>query len=152
VVEWYLPDTIVVAGGSGVTKKEQAFELFTRGKQPNDPEVHALGIKAKTLREYFRLFQKGEGPSSGGSGGDQRPYAGTERAKNLDDSVSVTIAPKTFTMSPTLIWQAREAAIREWGWPADISPEDFLDTFIYIAFKQRGIMLGGYQVIDEKKR
>ena len=141
----------MVANGSGMTKKEQAFELFSQGKQPNDPEVQALGIKAKTLREYFRLFQKGEGPSSGGGSADQRPCAGTERAKDLGDSVSVTITPKTFTMSPTLVWQAREAAIREWGWPADISPEDFLDTFIYIAFKQRGILLGGYQVMTKDK-
>lgn len=130
-----------------MTKKQQAFELFTQGKQPNDPEVQALGIKAKTLREYSRLFQKGERLSSGG-GGNQRLSSGARPTTNLADAAILTISPQTFTMSPTLIWQAREAAIREWGWPPDISPEDFLDTYLYISFKQRGIMLGGYQVTD----
>ena len=72
-------------------------------------------------------------------------------ASTLDDAVSVTITPKTFTMSSILLWQAREAAIREWNWPADITPEDFLDTYLFESFKQRGIILGGYQVIDRKK-
>ncbi len=130
-----------------MTKKEQAFELFTQGKQPNDSEVQALGIKAKTLREYWRLFQKGEGPSSGGSG-NQRLSSGAKPTTNLADAAILTVTPQTFTMSPTLIWQAREAAIREWGWDPAITPEDFLDTHLYYSFKQRGIVLGGYQVTD----
>ena len=130
-----------------MTKKEQAFQLFTQGKQPKDPEVQALGIKAKTLREYWRLFQKGEGPSSGG-GGSQRASGGAKPTTNLADAAILTVSPQTFTMSPTLIWQAREAAIREWGWDPNLSPEDFLDTYLYISFKQRGILLGGYRVID----
>lgn len=34
-------------------KKVQAIELFKQGKQPGDPEVTALGLKPRTLRDYF---------------------------------------------------------------------------------------------------
>jgi len=43
--------------------KKKAFQLFAQGKLPGDPEVQALG-KPKTLREYYRLYQKSQGGSS----------------------------------------------------------------------------------------
>ena len=71
-------------------------------------------------------------------------------AAQLAESTSVMISPKTFQMSSALLWQAREAAIVEWDWDADLSVEDFLDTYLYVSFKQRGIILGGYQVIGKE--
>lgn len=77
----------------------------------------------------------------------RRDGKGIKVAATLAEAQTVTIYPKSFTMSSSLIWQAREAAIREWNWPADITPEDFLDTLIFLSFKAQGILLGGYQII-----
>lgn len=76
--------------------------------------------------------------------------AGVKPAQSLEDASIVAIAPRRFEMTSTILWQARAAAIREWHWPADISPEDFLDTYLFISFKQRGILLGAYQVIGKE--
>jgi hypothetical protein len=121
--------------------KRQAFELFAKGSVPEDPEVQALNIKKKTLREYWRLFLKGQTTS--------RSFSLTN---DPSEAVIVAISPKRFETTSTLLWQGREAAIREWGWPKDITIEDFLDTFIYCAFKERGIILGGYVVQDNQRR
>lgn len=74
----------------------------------------------------------------------------TPRSTTLQGSVRTSILPKAFSMSSTILWQAMNAAINEWGWPADITPEMFLDAYLYISFKQRGIILGGYSVIREE--
>ena len=69
--------------------------------------------------------------------------------KTADDArgtVRVSVIPTAFTMSSTIIWQAMQAAIDCWGWPVNISPEVFLDKYLYTSFKQRGITLGGYTV------
>ena len=131
-------------------KKKQAFNLFIQGKQAKDPEVKALGMKYKTLQEYWRLFQRGERTSSKGK---RLPaaYSDAVPTTNPSEASLVTITPKQFTMSSDILWQARRAAIKEWGWDPNISLEDFLDTYLYISFKQRGIILGGYRVVDEER-
>ncbi|MFH1486989.1 MAG: hypothetical protein ABIH46_13030 [Chloroflexota bacterium] len=72
---------------------------------------------------------------------------GVVPSDNLADAQIVAISPRRVEMSSTLLWQAREAAIKELRWPADISPEDFLDTWLYESFKSIGIILGGYQTL-----
>lgn len=59
------------------------------------------------------------------------------------------ILPREFTMSSTLLWQAREAAIREMGWPPDITLEDFVETWFALSFKANGIILGGYMKVEK---
>lgn len=78
------------------------------------------------------------------------PATGAKSTTALAEAQTLTIYPKRFEMSSVLLWQAREAAIREWGWPPDISAEDFLDTFLHFAFMQRGILLGGYTVLEKR--
>lgn len=36
-----------------MSKKDQAFELFSQGKKPNDPELEVLGLKKESKRKYF---------------------------------------------------------------------------------------------------
>ena len=65
-----------------------------------------------------------EAPGEVGSK-DGKDGKGTKVAATIAEAQFLTIYPKSFTMSSSLVWQAREAAIREWNWPADITPEDF---------------------------
>lgn len=41
-----------------MAKKDQAFELFSQGKTLSDPEVLDLGLKKKTLGNYYRAWGK----------------------------------------------------------------------------------------------
>ena len=40
-----------------MSKKQQAFELFSQGKRPSDPEVKSLGLKSKSLYNYYQEFK-----------------------------------------------------------------------------------------------
>ena len=71
--------------------------------------------------------------------------------KEASDANYIVIKPKRVELTSQLFWLGKEAAINFWNWPSDISDEDFLDTFIYNAFKQRGIILGGIMVMNEQK-
>jgi hypothetical protein len=113
-------------------------------------EVHRdelLRILAKSREAKRRKKNRNQGPSIASSS-----FVGTAPTANIKEANYVTITPTTFTMSSALLWQAREAAINIWHWPADISMEDFIDTFLYIAFKERGIILGAYVVEDNQRR
>lgn len=72
-------------------------------------------------------------------------------ARSIRDAVRIRIIPQILTMNSTLLWLAMEAAINEWEWPQNITPEEFVDTYLYLSFKQRGITLGGYQVEEAKE-
>jgi len=43
-----------------MTKRDQAFELFSQGKKLGDPELEALGLKKESKRRYFREWKKTE--------------------------------------------------------------------------------------------
>jgi hypothetical protein len=70
---------------------------------------------------------------------------------NPEEAAEVKFLPKTITCSLTPIMQiARVAANRQWGWPLQLNFEDFLDTCLYYYFKDRGIILQGY-IIEEDR-
>lgn len=48
---------------------------------------------------------------------------------------------KAMLPSPDFLRRAREIAIREWRWPADITLADFVSTLIYKTFKNLGYSL-----------
>ena len=50
-------------GGRVITmsKKQKAFELFSQGKRPSDPEVKSLGLKSKSLYNYYQEWKKSSG-------------------------------------------------------------------------------------------
>ena len=73
--------------------------------------------------------------------------SGSKLTGNISEAVSVSISPRTFNMDSSLLWSAMEAAKREWHWPANMTPQQFLDTYLYESFRQRGLLLGGYQVL-----
>ena len=50
-----------------MSKKDEAFRLFGEGKRPSDPEVKALGLRAKTRYNYFQEYKKSRGASDNGA-------------------------------------------------------------------------------------
>jgi len=41
-----------------MSKRDQAFELFSKGKKPGDPELEALGLKKTSQKRYFSDWRK----------------------------------------------------------------------------------------------
>lgn len=41
-----------------VSKKDEAFKLFTEGKELGDPELEALGLAPSTIKKYFSLWEQ----------------------------------------------------------------------------------------------
>lgn len=92
----------------------------------------------------------GKGDGNGKGDGAGEPIRRPEQTKDIEQAVYVRVVPKEFRMDSGLIWQAMEAAINEWHWPRDISPKEFIDAYLVLSFKQRGIVLGGYVVEEEE--
>src|SRR4030042_6198041 len=44
-----------------MSKKEQAFELFSQDKRPSDPDVKTLGLGKRTTCNYFQKWKKDGG-------------------------------------------------------------------------------------------
>jgi hypothetical protein len=65
----------------------------------------------------------------------------------LASASEIKFIPRIFTTTYTpIMHQAQDAAVRWFGWPANMSFEDFLDTVLFKAFKMWGIELGQYGV------
>ena len=73
--------------------------------------------------------------------------AGAKFTSNIGEAVSLSITPRAFTMDSSMVWAAMEAAKREWHWPANMTPQEFLDTYLFLSYKQRGLLLGAYTVL-----
>ncbi len=131
-----------------MSKKAKAFELFGQGKRPSDQEIKALGLSPKTRYNYFQEWKK--------SPGGAQPVGTAVGEPSVPLSTPggvVRFAPVSFTCQYTpIMYTARQAAVEQWGWPADLSLEDFLDTCLYHVFKDRGIILEGYIVEEEVEK
>ena len=100
----------------------------------------------------------GQQPDNNGNNSKPQPQAqkkstpvvtptGAKLTNNISEAVSLSITPKAFTMNSSLLWAAMEAVKREWHWPANMTPEQFLDTFLYESLKQRGLLISSYTVL-----
>ena len=75
---------------------------------------------------------------------------GKEPGKKKESPGLLRMTPIVITCQYTpIMYIARQAAVEQWGWDPDIPFEDFMDTILYHAFKDRGITLQGY-ILDEE--
>jgi hypothetical protein len=67
----------------------------------------------------------------------------------LSQATEVRFVPRIFTTTYTPIMaQAFDAAVKYFGWRPNMPFENFLDTTIYLFFREHGIRLGEYNVDD----
>lgn len=64
----------------------------------------------------------------------------------LAEANVVAFVPRRLEVSSLLLMVAKEVTEREWGWP-EMQVGDWLDTYLYWTLRQRGIVVGAYQVI-----
>ena len=75
-----------------------------------------------------------------------QPVRGTEI---LSNAMQLQFVPRIYTIDFSPIMRAaQEAAIRLWGWRADMPFGNFLDTCLFLWFKSCGVTLAGFS-IDE---
>ena len=70
---------------------------------------------------------------------------------NLAEAQVVAFIPKEFRANSVLLQVAKAVCENEWKWP-NMSLGDWLDTYLYITMKQRGIVLGSYQKVEPKPK
>jgi len=69
-----------------MAKRDQAFELFSQGKKPNDPELEALGLKKESQKRYFSDWRK----------------LGVEPAAEATPPIVVAVAPPAMVRASSL--------------------------------------------------
>jgi hypothetical protein len=60
--------------------------------------------------------------------------------------VVATIKPREAIIYSSLLWQAKQAAIKVYGWPADMTDSQFLDKWLKKSMAAFGVHIGDYWV------
>jgi len=125
-------------------------EARAKGIQLDVKGTGRKGHKKKGKKKASRGEVRGDvaSPTNGGDHHwvDDIPAGGTT-TKELDEAQAVEYTPRVLKADYTPIMRsARSAAIREWGWPPDMSWEDFVDTIFWLCFNDRDIVLTGYTI------
>jgi len=76
---------------------------------------------------------------------------GTTRSIRTTDVLAqaseIRFVPRIYsTVYTAIMQQGQDAAVKVWGWRGDMPFENFLDTIIFLYFKEHGIELGRYTV------
>lgn len=151
----------------------EAYCFKCKGKREiTDPEeiVHGnnrmmQGVCPDCGGKVFRLMGKapkvipeksestgGEGSSGEhkGSKSDKSNGQGSRFTTTLAEASMVAFVPKELRTTSTLLQIAKAVTEREWSWP-EMEIGDWLDTYLFHTMKQRGIILGGYQVLTKEE-
>lgn len=71
----------------------------------------------------------------------------------LAKAQEIRFVPRVYTTDYSPIMRAaQDAAIELWKWPTNMELGDFLDTALYILFKEHGITLAGHTISDEARK
>jgi len=120
--------------------------------------ARGVGISPSSVHQYLVVKPNDPGaqPSpkvdeapTDGQGAKGHPSAGVKTTADLEEAAIIAISPRRFELTSSLLWQAMEVTRREWGWN-ELSPGDWLDTYLYETMRQRGILLGGYVKLERR--
>lgn len=139
-------------------RNDEVFALFDRGYDTK-AVAKELGIKKHSAETYQSAWKKKHptNPETGDKGqkpenADNPPREPERPTTSPSDATKLRLIPKILTIDYTpIMMMAQRAAIIEWDWPEDMPPDDFFDTILYHAFKDRGIILQGYVNINHNK-
>ncbi|MFA5187678.1 MAG: hypothetical protein WC551_14450 [Patescibacteria group bacterium] len=72
----------------------------------------------------------------------------TKVATNAETASFFSVVPKTFAFSSMLLQMTKKICETEWAWP-EMDMGDFLDTYLFWTMQQRGVIIGGYQMVSK---
>jgi len=65
----------------------------------------------------------------------------------LAQASEIRFVPRIYTTTYTpIMMQAQDASVKVWGWRSNMPLENFLDTVLFMFFKEHGVELGQYTV------
>ncbi len=101
--------------------------------------------------EQWQEAKYGKKPEIGSKTGKtgSKTAATSRPIDNIAGATTVKFVPRVYTIdySP-ILRMAQDAAIKYFGWREDMPFGNFLDTVVYLYFKDKGITLAGYVVDD----
>lgn len=118
----------------------------------DQPAVVALGYSWPTVTRVAKKMKDGWDPDNSNAVEDKDGGDGSKNKEiiKLEQASYIRIEPKTFRMTSRVFWDAYEAVTNNWpGWKS-MKPEEFLDKYLEISLLQRGILLGGYVVLNQE--
>lgn len=135
-----------------VYKSEKFKILFDQGFTPAHDEVQALGkelgVKTNAIGAYFSRWVKRNSPKAteeNGNGKKPSPPSVYKATPYPEKASVIHMAPKEFRMTaPQVLYIARDVAIREWNWPADMSMDDFVEHYFSETLKILGYIPVSY--------
>ncbi len=69
------------------------------------------------------------------------------RAATASEANVLAIIPKSFTVNSLLLQVAKKVTEEEWHWPV-MDMGDWIDTYLFWTMKQRGVVIGSYQMVS----
>lgn len=138
------------AGIAGKETIKKTIKMIKDGKAP--PMWDVLPEIAERLEAVGGELGEEQGGKvavpPGDKKGDGKPKfketAKPVETSKMNEASFLRFVPKTFVTSSVMLWLGMQAAVECWGWPEDMTPQEFLDTFIPQAFKDYGIILASY--------
>ncbi len=70
----------------------------------------------------------------------------TPPTTTVEHAVIASIRPRDAVVFSSLLWQAKQAAIQVFHWPADMTDSQFLDKWLKKSFAAYGVHIGDYWV------
>ncbi len=120
-------------------------------------EMEAAGALLPGGKKVAGMVQElaAEEGNGGGGGGPvpqetptpPAPPQAMKAAPSAEVATFFRVVPQSFTISSQLLQICKALCEQEWGWP-QMSMQDFLDTFLYMAMEQRGYIIGAWQKKD----
>ena len=72
------------------------------------------------------------------------------KTNSLLEANTIAIVPKVMQISSSLLPVGMAITEKEWNWPKDMDPGDWLDTFIFEVFKANGILIGAWLNVSQQ--
>jgi len=124
-------------------KQLQIAAALQEGTMTQKEIAQKLGVNKNSVTKVAKALKPAKRKR-----GQVLPATAPLKTTNIAEATTIVFKPRVYEMeAPAIIWQAMEAAIKVWGWPPDMTPEQFVDAFLRLSFAQRGIYLGSYVVV-----
>jgi len=130
---------------SAEERRQTKYKIHSNG---SDAEATEAGAKDRGEEVGGGGGRSGAGKIPGGGGGGGGSVKITQTSQ-IAEAHQLRMIPKVFTADYTPIMRvAQDAAVKYFGWRPDMPFENFVDTCLYLFFKEKGITLVGYVVDD----
>ena len=132
----------------------KADEHQSRGRVNYETGEVTMPPAKERTKDQWNEAKYGEYGKEGKLEGSKEAKLGSKKGletpfEAVAGAMTIKMIPRAYTMdySP-ILRMAQDAAIKFWGWRPEMPLVNFIDTVLYLYFKEKGITLVGY-IIDE---